>query len=52
MKTQSETHLFELPADQIMKLLHQFLLQLVVAFLPVDTHTPPSSINEQAAAQR
>lgn len=39
MNRQRETHLFHLPADQIMKPLHQLLLQVVVAVLPVDTHT-------------
>ncbi len=48
---QRETHLFDLPAGQIMKLLHQFLLQLGVAILPVDTHTPSSSVSGQAAAR-
>lgn len=47
---QRETHLLDLPTEEIMKILHQFLLHVIVAFLSVDTHTKPSSVNEQAAA--
>lgn len=36
---QRETHLFDLPTEEIMKILHQFLLHVIVAFLSVDTHT-------------
>lgn len=36
---QRETHLLDLPTEEIMKILHQFLLHVIVAFLSVDTHT-------------
>ena len=48
--SQRETHLFDLPTDEIMKILHQFLLHVTVALLSVDTHMQSSSVNEQAAA--
>lgn len=33
-------HLLGIPADQIVELLHQFLLHLLVTFFPVDTRHP------------